>query len=346
VLYCAVLCLAMDDELAWLEAAEGQSGQGPGGESLRSRLRAASEMHQHGLLTTEEKAAFKQLVISRDPKFEQELDTMQRKDATPMDRKSSWLNLKNTLRKNSLQVNGLSLSGMDLMGDIDDTNFDDLIDAPLGLDGIDFNEVAVPPLHGGATGQQKKLTSRTSSGSSSGRFRRKASFRTQRGQSGGAATGSGPSNYANPMPQGFGPGAFQGGGGRQQQWHGGQPGVLPPPPPLAMMPGQSQILRQQVSEPGTTKRNAKSKMDFPEGTESASAKEKKNERERRRRLQVSNGFSDLFKLLRMPESTKMEKSTVLNASIQRLKELHETYMSLIEENRQLRLEAQRLGLKT
>ncbi|CAK9012638.1 BHLH domain-containing protein [Durusdinium trenchii] len=79
--------------------------------------------------------------------------------------------------------------------------------------------------------------------------------------------------------------------------------------------------------------------------DSFSVKEKKNERERRRRLQVSHGFTNLFQVLKMPDSAKMEKSTVLNNAINRLKELDLTHRTLYEENQRLRARAAERGFK-
>ena len=85
-------------------------------------------------------------------------------------------------------------------------------------------------------------------------------------------------------------------------------------------------------------------IDLDAGLDSLSAKEKKNERERRRRLQVSHGFNDLFKILQLPES-KMEKSTVLNGAVERLRELHGLHLKLVAENKHLRGECGKRGIK-
>uniref|UniRef100_A0A7S2W8K0 Uncharacterized protein n=2 Tax=Mucochytrium quahogii TaxID=96639 RepID=A0A7S2W8K0_9STRA len=85
--------------------------------------------------------------------------------------------------------------------------------------------------------------------------------------------------------------------------------------------------------------------DIDVGMEKFSAKEKKNERERRRRLQVSHGFTDLFKILKMPENTKMEKSTVLNTAIERLTDLQLENKGLLKENHSLRMQAKNVGIK-
>ncbi len=85
-------------------------------------------------------------------------------------------------------------------------------------------------------------------------------------------------------------------------------------------------------------------IDLDEGLDNFSAKEKKNERERRRRLQVSHGFSDLFKVLRLPESTKMEKSTVLGNSTEKLDQLNALCRALKEENIKLRAQCHKAGI--
>jgi len=77
----------------------------------------------------------------------------------------------------------------------------------------------------------------------------------------------------------------------------------------------------------------------------SSAKEKKNERERRRRLQVSHGFNELFRILKLSDSAKMEKSTVLTTAIDRIKELSIIQQRLLEENKNLRAHCSKQGIR-
>jgi len=64
-------------------------------------------------------------------------------------------------------------------------------------------------------------------------------------------------------------------------------------------------------------------------------KQKKNERERIRRSTVSTGFTGLFNILRLPEDSKMEKSSVLHSATSRLRELSQEYLALKKENMRL-----------
>jgi len=67
------------------------------------------------------------------------------------------------------------------------------------------------------------------------------------------------------------------------------------------------------------------------------AKYRKNERERRRRLAVSQGFAELFQILRLPEASKVDKATILSNSIDRIKELEDRLGQLQQENNELRV---------
>lgn len=51
------------------------------------------------------------------------------------------------------------------------------------------------------------------------------------------------------------------------------------------------------------------------------AKQRKNERERRRRQAVSNGFDELFELLKLPQAAQIDKVSILHRAIDRIKEL-------------------------
>ncbi|KAH9255505.1 hypothetical protein BASA81_006321 [Batrachochytrium salamandrivorans] len=56
-------------------------------------------------------------------------------------------------------------------------------------------------------------------------------------------------------------------------------------------------------------------------------KTKKNERERKRRLAVSNGFDELFVLLKLPQSSKIDKVSILRKAVDRIQELEEIVRS-------------------
>ena len=58
-----------------------------------------------------------------------------------------------------------------------------------------------------------------------------------------------------------------------------------------------------------------------DGDSDAVAKIRKNERERRRRLAVSNGFDELFELLKLPQSAQIDKVSILRKAIERIREL-------------------------
>lgn len=66
------------------------------------------------------------------------------------------------------------------------------------------------------------------------------------------------------------------------------------------------------------------------------AKFRKNERERRRRLVVSQGFNDLVSVLNLGDSAKVDKATVLNTAIRRIKMLEKKVQTLEAENLKLK----------
>ncbi|GBG27988.1 Hypothetical Protein FCC1311_042112 [Hondaea fermentalgiana] len=403
------------DELPWTEDLDHDSllngvlentGGGPTTDISR-RLRTASDMHQSGLLNNDEKATFKQLVLQRDASLDTDLANLN-KSATPSERRSSYMNLKSTLRKNSLQVNmnRLSMSGVDLLADEmdEDANFSELID-PSVFDDFASSEIAFPPA--------PSETSSTSNGSDGHHpLTRKASTESFRRKS---VTSAGPpppapkqasqtartQRSSQPQTQSHNQQTSAGNQRqRQQQQHPHQqrqqpraanahsmqsgpprgPTAAQHPRPMSAAQLQFQTHRQnwlqetarqqaqhpQMYQPIAPLNSSANRSKYPEARPSvqaqaplrhtdsmaddvdvdpSTAKEKKNERERRRRQQVSQGFTDLFKLLKMPEAVKMEKSTVLNAALDRVRELDHTHKSLLEENRRLRAQAASLGIK-
>mmetsp|Transcript_9330 Transcript_9330/g.18414 ORF Transcript_9330/g.18414 Transcript_9330/m.18414 type:complete len:395 (+) Transcript_9330:759-1943(+) len=389
------------DDLPWSEELDGDnlfSGVGDAnngsGHDISRKLRTASEMHQNGLLSNDEKATLKQMVLQRDTSLDPDFANLQSKSASASERKSSYMNLKSTLRKNSLQVNmnSLSMSGMDLLGDDFEDGFNDMIDPSVFDDFVGGNsEVAFPPPGMNDNGappsshEPNALTRKASTDS----FRRKSSF--QQMQPNKPPSPALPQRQPSPAPQqqqlqqGHMHTAPQPQPQPQSQSHPQQSHMQPGPSqhaqPRSMQMGAAQVhlqnhrqtwlqqqARQQAQHPhmyqpiaplnsgmdrakylgsrtSAPMHSSDSLLDDGSGDPS-SAKEKKNERERRRRLQVSQGFTDLFKLLKMPEAVKMEKSTVLNASLQRIRELDQTYKVLQEENRRLRAQAANLGIKT
>jgi len=58
-----------------------------------------------------------------------------------------------------------------------------------------------------------------------------------------------------------------------------------------------------------------------DGDSDAVAKIRKNERERRRRLAVSNGFDELFDLLKLPQAAQIDKVSILRKAIDHIREL-------------------------
>mmetsp|Transcript_9390 Transcript_9390/g.15322 ORF Transcript_9390/g.15322 Transcript_9390/m.15322 type:complete len:310 (+) Transcript_9390:59-988(+) len=284
------------------------SGITAGASDMSKRLRTASEMHQNGLINADEKAAFKHLVLSRDPKLEQDLSNIQQKNLSVTERKSSFMNLKHTLRKNSMNVNNLNVGSMDIIGgeQFDDGGFMDVMDAP------DMNSMFE------TVQQQQHRTKPPHS--------HQHSMQQQQQQHQQVKTEHPQYNkYKVPQQQ-------------VQQQQQQKKFAAPKQQATASAPAGSWAKRtSNVFDPKSS--------DIDVGMEKFSAKEKKNERERRRRLQVSHGFTDLFKILKMPENTKMEKSTVLNTAIERLTDLQLENKGLLKENHSLRMQAKNVGIK-
>jgi len=64
----------------------------------------------------------------------------------------------------------------------------------------------------------------------------------------------------------------------------------------------------------------------------AKVKQRKNERERRRRLAVSRGFEELFKLLKLPQTARIDKATILQNAISRINALEKRVVDLERKN--------------
>jgi hypothetical protein len=70
----------------------------------------------------------------------------------------------------------------------------------------------------------------------------------------------------------------------------------------------------------------------------AKQKVRKNERERKRRLAVSQGFDELFAMLKIPENQKLDKAAILRTTIDRMNELTSMVQLLESENQRLKIQ--------
>ena len=78
--------------------------------------------------------------------------------------------------------------------------------------------------------------------------------------------------------------------------------------------------------------SASSGAPMDQATKMAKVKQRKNERERRRRLAVSRGFEDLFKMLKLPQTARIDKATILQNAITRIQSLEKRVAELERSN--------------
>lgn len=83
---------------------------------------------------------------------------------------------------------------------------------------------------------------------------------------------------------------------------------------------QNNLSAHSIDSEGEGPGNAEGTGAFDEDSERV-AKVRKNERERQRRLAVSEGFDELFRLLKLPQSEHVDKISILRRAISRVKEL-------------------------
>lgn len=297
-----------------------RSNRSNSGAIISTRLRAASDMHTQGFLTVEEKSLMKDLILSRNPRFKEEYANAERTN--------NWFNLQQFLRTyhRTSPSNSLSMAIDDLT-----TEFEALATPP-------------PPLpHGHQNfGHMLAEASANAANMSKSVRKRMASQSTPVARP-KKTTSSGKKTDPNSLI------AIKTRAGTlddSEKMKVEESKVPVPEAPSPTVATRSDASSPAVSAAATTTSSLPlkpiSQMDDKEleieaaiaaadGDSEAVAKIRKNERERRRRLAVSNGFDELFELLKLPQAAQIDKVSILRKAIDRIRELEARVKELEEQ---------------
>lgn len=283
------------------------------GAVISTRLRAASDMFQQGFLTSEEKSLMKDLILSRNPKFKEEYANAERTN--------NWFNLQQFLRtfRRSSPANSLSMAIDDLT-----TEFEALATPPPPMPHQHFGDMLADA---SAAAMSKSVRKRMASQSTPVARPKKTTSNTKKAVDPVLAMAATNNKMRTTNLE------------EQEKMHEedeaapvmttksvssaakadpGTPSPTSSPPP----PSSTMSLRDKpIAQMDDKELEIEAAIAAADGDSEAVAKIRKNERERRRRLAVSNGFDELFELLKLPQAAQIDKVSILRKAIDRIREL-------------------------
>jgi len=257
------------------------------GAIISNRLRAASDMHQQGFLTSEEKSLMKDLILSRNPRFKEEFANAEKTN--------NWFALQTFLRSHNRMSPANSLSMV-----IDDlaTEFEALATppppAPASSHHFD-NMLAEASASAANAGMTKAVRKRMASQSTPVARPKKTTSSSKKDYT--KKTGEEEATKTEPKPMAA--------------------PKMAAPSSSAPVPGSIKSLAAMDDKD----LEIEAEIAAADGDSDQVAKIRKNERERRRRLAVSNGFDELFDLLKLPQAIQIDKVSILRKAIDRIREL-------------------------
>jgi len=364
---------------------------------MSGRLRAASEMQRQGMISKEEKALMKQLILQSDPMFREQFDRARKTNDLAA--------IKKLLKSNELIQDSMLSELTDMtLGDVDDLSFLDDFAGDHGGNSAattyfstsnnlnseqgGSHATAKPPAHGANNQQPSQQQPRQSVGFASefgsslikqeptdeARRKRQASLSMpQQGMNKIAASvGTGQKDVHSASAA---TGAINGSRTdttniknivQGAQWQPSvkmesKPNSQNQPPIAYSVPSSTIPVQANFSSTFSRTPSSASHLTSDSGPDSekvGEAKSRKNERERKRRLQVTQGFDELYKLLKRMEqdrmalglppapeplggkrsissSSKLDKSSILQNAIQRITFLESQIARLGRENHSL-----------
>jgi len=334
---------------------------------LSSRLRAASEMQRQGAISKEEKAAMKHLILNSDPTFREQFDTASKT--------GDLTQVKKLLQHHALTQDAVLNDMTEMHLDEEFTTF--LEDFAWASQGQPQTAIPPPPQpvpHGQMSSlqpgqqphhhhqqQQQQQQHRPSVGFGSEFMRSplESEFATRKRQASRSAPAQGMAKVvlgAGGSPSFAGLHSQQRTSQSPHMYAGAQPVALGAAPPK---------LKHEVyggyppQPPGPSLAHAPGSPsgDGYDDDRSGMAKTRKNERERKRRLAVSQGFDELYKLLKRLEeerqasgdkehalsvvaTSKLDKASILRSSIEKINMLESQIQQLRKDNERLHQLAQ------
>mmetsp|Transcript_1269 Transcript_1269/g.1621 ORF Transcript_1269/g.1621 Transcript_1269/m.1621 type:complete len:422 (+) Transcript_1269:47-1312(+) len=329
---------------------------------LTTRLRRASEVHCSGILTTDEKDALKDKLLSRDPKFAAEFDKAQQTGNWDLLREKLNVPRSNTLnaRRSSLLMALMErdedeevILGDDLSAVFDSTGLDlsgdDLKAGFLLRQGTDLSAVSKRnSLLAAAKDLLKKDMPKTGPKRHSLMMpeeQKKPSFVDNKKITSIPETPIKSTNERTMIetknretrPRGRGrPKGSTKGKGTNKARGSGKKCTSRKQTPATYKMGATGPTSSYYPPAPPGKKTGNVPFDLLDDPNDTHAKYRKNERERRRRLVVSQGFTELIRVLNLGESAKVDKATILNSSIKRISMLEKQIDALQAENQALK----------
>lgn len=294
------------------------------GAIISARLRAASDMHQQGYLTSEEKSLMKDLILSHDPQFKEEFSNAERTN--------NWHNLQQFIRTYHLRhspADNFNMAMEDLTHEFGALN----TPPPPGY------PTAIPE-----TSQIKSARKRMASQSTPvARPRKTTTSAKKQDPTSQIAMKSRSATFEDPM-NGEPPLEMQSNSSgkdtvnadvfvqptKQQQRRESPPATEAVASSNVSSTFVSKLPTKPISQMDDKELEIEAAIAAAEGDPEAVAKIRKNERERRRRLAVSNGFDELYELLKLPQAAQLDKVSILRKAIERIRELEAKVKELEE----------------
>lgn len=293
------------------------------GAIISTRLRAASDMFQQGFLTSEEKSLMKDLILSRNARFKEEYANAERTN--------NWFNLQQFLRTypRSSPANSLSMAIDDLT-----TEFEALATPPPPMPHQHYGSMLADA--SAAAGLSKPVRKRMASQSTPVARPKKTTSSTKKLDPASLMALKSRSTTFDEQEKAVSPASAEEVKMapvdlKDQGSTSSSPGASPPPTNSSSgQTATSSLPTKPISQMDDKELEIEAAIAAADGDSEAVAKIRKNERERRRRLAVSNGFDELFELLKLPQAAQIDKVSILRKAIDRIRELEARVKELEE----------------